>query len=317
MPKTITAMYDDFTKARRVADALAAAGIPQGEISVIANDSTGRYASSIRDTAEHRVVADDEELTAEQGAGFGMIVGALVGMAAMIVPGIGPVIAAGPLVSVLIGAGVGAVAGAFTGGLVAGLTHMGIPEEDVEFYAEGVRRGGTLLIARVPDEKLVTAVDLLREHEPINLQRRADYWRQTGWAGFDEKAEPYSVQDMNRERESYPPDSNGDDADRVRMYPADVETSAEESDFDAFHQDFYDHYWGHFQITGRSYDDYLPAYQYGYQLAHDARYNDLEWPRLEPRARLYWEEHHGSPWDDIKDAVGYAWNRVRAAVDNA
>jgi hypothetical protein len=123
------------------------------------------------------------------------------------------------------------------------------------------------------------------------------------------------VEDLSRERAAYPQETNGNDTDTVRTYPAEVEISAETGDFDAFHQDFYDHYWGHYQITGRSFGEYLPAYQYGYRLAHDARYTDLEWSRLEPRARLYWEEHHVSPWDDLKDAVGYAWNRVRAAVE--
>ena len=316
MTRTVTALYEDFVTARAVADALAAAGTPHGDISVVANDASGQYANSLRQTTEHPAVAapEDEEMSAEQGAGFGMIVGALVGMAAMVVPGIGPVIAAGPLAAVLIGAGVGAVTGAVTGGLAAGLTHLGIAEEDVEFYAEGVRRGGALVIARVTDERLDRAVEIMREHGPVNLQRRADYWRETGWTGFDASAAPYTAQDLSRERQSYPPEAHNE-ANPVRMYPADVQTSQEQNDFDAYHSDFYSHYWGHFASSGRSYDEFLPAYQYGYRLAHDQRYSDLEWTRLEPRARLYWEEHYDSAWDDFKDAVGYAWNRVKAAVE--
>ncbi len=318
MPRTVTAMYEEFAKARSVADALADAGVERGFISVIAHDAGGQYATSIRDTTEHRVAPADEEITTEQGAGFGMIVGALVGLGSMFVPGIGPVIAAGPLASLLIGAGVGAVAGAVTGGLVAGLTHMGIPEEDVGFYAEGVRRGGALVIARVDDDLIEPAVDIMREHEPVNLERRADYWRQRGWAGFDETAPAYTPQELNRERELYPRDIPDAETQGIRTYPAEVEmntTNEERNSFDDYHEDFQAHFWSHYANQGRGYEAYHPAYEYGYQLAHDARYTDLEWSRLEPRARLYWEEHHDTAWDDIKDAVGYAWNRVRAAVE--
>jgi hypothetical protein len=315
MPRTVTALYEDFMTARRVADELAAAGIPHDGISVLANDATGQYATSIRDTVEHRGMPDDEEISAEQGAGFGMIVGALVGLGAMVVPGIGPVIAAGPLVSALIGAGVGAVAGGVTGGVVAGLMNMGIPEEDVEFYAEGVRRGGALVIARTPDERLEQAVAIMRDHNPVNLQQRADYWRQSGWSGFDDSAAPYTTQEMSRERASYPRDTHDEATERVRIYPAEVNMMGhEQADLDAYRDDFYTHYWGHFGNSGRSFEDYLPAYEYGYRLANDQRYSDLEWTRLEPRARLYWEDHYEGAWEDFKDAVGYAWNRVKTAV---
>jgi hypothetical protein len=86
-------------------------------------------------------------------------------------------------------------------------------------------------------------------------------------------------------------------------------------DFESYRDEIQKHFWSHYGNTGRPFEDYLPAYQYGYQLANDRRYTDMEWPRLEPRARLYWEEHFQGAWEAFGDAVAYAWNRVRVAVE--
>jgi hypothetical protein len=91
-------------------------------------------------------------------------------------------------------------------------------------------------------------------------------------------------------------------------------TDSTPDSFDSYSQDFYSHFWSHYGTSGLTFEDYLPAYQYGYELAHDQRYSDMEWSRLELRARLYWEGHFESDWEDFRDAVAYAWNRVRAAV---
>ncbi len=174
--RTVTALYSDFEMARQVVEELAAAGFARDQISVAASG-----VDSLRQTTEDEVVAtaDAEDVSAGKGAGFGAVVGALVGLGVVIVPGIGPVLAAGPLAA-LIGAGVGAVTGAVTGGLVAGLVHMGIPEDEVDTLAEGVRRGGALVVARVAEERTHEAVNIMREHNPLDLDRQAQHWRQAG-----------------------------------------------------------------------------------------------------------------------------------------
>ena len=86
---------------------------------------------------------------------LGGVLGLLVGVGAHAIPGIGPVLAAGSLAAALGTAGastlVGAGLGAATGGIVGGLVGLGIPEEDATMYAEGARRGGTLVTAQVAD----------------------------------------------------------------------------------------------------------------------------------------------------------------------
>src|SRR6185503_10222365 len=147
--KTIVALYDDFATAQRATQELVAKGIDRGNISLVANDVAGEYSQSVNDSdaAPVTLTADATAVGAGTGAVIGGIGGLLVGLGALAIPGIGPIIAAGPLVSALVGAGVGAV----TGGLVGALTSLGVPEAEAGYYAEGVRRGGALVTAQIPE----------------------------------------------------------------------------------------------------------------------------------------------------------------------
>ena len=126
----------------------------------------------------------------------------LMGLA---IPGIGPIIAAGPIVATLSGAGVGAVAG----GLIGGLTDMGVSKTDAEYYAESVRRGGALVTVRADDSRADRAADIMREHGAVDIEQRAEQWRERGWTGWNDKADPYTAADLDRDRDLY------GDADRV------------------------------------------------------------------------------------------------------
>jgi hypothetical protein len=127
------------------------------------------------------------------GAGVGAAVGGagglLIGLGALTVPGIGPVIAAGPLVAALAGAGVGAVAG----GIIGALTSIGVPEEEASIYAEGVKRGGTLLTLRLNETDLDRAISILDLHDPVDVQTRSETWRTARWQSFGENPAPVEV----------------------------------------------------------------------------------------------------------------------------
>jgi hypothetical protein len=145
----------------------------------------------------------DDASGAAAGAVTGGVVGGAAGLAASLmglaIPGIGPIIAAGPIVSLLTGAGVGAVAG----GLIGGLTDMGVSEGDAEYYAEAVRRGGALVTVRADDARAERAADIMRAHGAADIERRAEQWRERGWTGFDENAQPYTPEEIDRERDGY------------------------------------------------------------------------------------------------------------------
>src|SRR5688572_7445958 len=152
MMNTIVALYDDMDTAHEAVKALRDAGVDNSRISLVAQDAAGEYSKSLGKTK------DDAGDGAATGAGVGAVVGGigglLVGLGALTIPGIGPVLAAGPLataVSALLGAGAGAVAGGVAGGLLGALVDMGIPEEQAGYYAEGVRRGGALVTVEADD----------------------------------------------------------------------------------------------------------------------------------------------------------------------
>jgi hypothetical protein len=72
---------------------------------------------------------------------------------------------------------------------------------------------------------------------------------------------------------------------------------------------FKDHYDHHYANSGYGYNQYRPAYQYGYELAMDTRYRSMEWSILELQARKGWDESTMGLWDQYKDAVRFGWER--------
>lgn len=209
--KTIVGSFDSFDEAKQVAQELMDSGFRDSDVSVIANNASGQYGGAplttdgggLTDTrAGDRDVVDDAS-GAATGAVTGGVVGGAAGLAASLmglaIPGIGPIIAAGPIVAALSGAGVGAVAG----GLIGGLTDMGVSKTDAEYYAESVRRGGALVTVRAEDTRAERAAEILRDHGAIDIERRAEQWREQGWTGWDERSAPYTRADMDRDRDLY------------------------------------------------------------------------------------------------------------------
>jgi len=422
--QTLVALYHDFADAQNAVDELVRGGVDRTKISLVANNATGEYSNYVNSDYD-----SEDAVTAEQGAAFGAasggIIGALAGLGALAIPGIGPVIAAGPLIAALAGGAIGALAGAPTGGLVGGLvkTHH-MDAEDAELYAEGVRRGETLLTVQVDDAEVSRTRDLLNQYNPTDVHNEASTWRKEGWSKFDESTTPTTNDVMAyRQRSS---SSTGLGADqtqpsrttadgktvlpvveekvdvskrevekgKVRVYtevtekpvstdvslrqenvtverrPADrpvnpgdaafrdqnieltekgeqavinksarvveevvvgkdvttqnqtvsdtvrrtdvrVERDNANTNFNSYDQNFRTDYQTRFGRTGKSYDVYMPAYQYGYTLASDPTYSGKDWSTFEADARTRWErEHPDTLWQDIKDAARYAWDVV-------
>lgn len=399
MAKTVVGSFDNYGEAQSVVEELVDIGVARDEISIVANDTAGRYSSDHTGTPG-----------AASGAGKGAVVGGAIGgaaglaagLAGLAIPGIGPIIAAGPIAAALAGAGAGAVAG----GLIGGLTHVGVSEEDAHVYAESVRRGGALVTVRAEDDMAERAAEVMRNHNAVDVDRRAEEWKREGWTGFDVNAKPYSAENMNREHETVLPVVEEDlqvgkrqverggvrvnarvteqpveeqvrlreEHARVERRPVDrpateadlaalkqgtieVRESAEEAvvakqarvveevrvgkevtdrtetisdtvrrtdvDVDNLatgklsgsssgaNDPFRTHYQTHYANTGRAYDDYAPAYQYGSTLANDTRYKGRDWSAIESDARRDWEtSHRGSAWENFKDAVRHGWESV-------
>lgn len=172
--RTVVGLFDDFESAQKAANELERAGISRDQISVVAGNESGRYSDYVSGTGE---LGKTTASKAGTGAAIGGGLGLLAGLAALAIPGFGPVIAIGPIATALAGAGIGAAAG----GLIGGLTEAGVPEHHAEYYAEGVRRGGVLVTVRTTDALADRAADLLDDAGALDVDERAAQWQSGGW----------------------------------------------------------------------------------------------------------------------------------------
>jgi hypothetical protein len=200
MTVTISRLYDSYADAQRAVARLESAGVPHSDISIVANNSDNWFESGKKDRDRDGV--DDRAQSAGKGAGIGAglggAAGLLAGLGLLAIPGLGPVVAAGWLASTA----VGAAAGAATGGIVGALTEAGVSDEDAHVYAEGIRRGGTLVSARVADADRAR-LDAVLNESAVNLRDRSATWQKSGWKRFDPASPPYGADEVRRERQLY------------------------------------------------------------------------------------------------------------------
>ena len=173
---TVVGLFHDSARAERAIRDLKDAGFTDSQIGVL-----------MQDRAEARKFAEDTGTKAGEGAAAGAatggilggVVGLLAGVGALVIPGIGPIVAGGALASTLAGAGIGAAAGGIAGALIG----MGIPEEEAHYYERGFREGGILVSVKAEARKA--------EARQILLNAGAD---------FGPAAAGYRVEGEERER---------------------------------------------------------------------------------------------------------------------
>ena len=205
MTVTISRLYDSYDNARAAVRDLEAAGIAHSDISIIASNADNWYTDERKATTypdRDLDGKDDRAEAAGAGAGLGAaaggVAGLLAGLGVMAIPGVGPLVAAGWLVSTLAGAG----AGALTGGAVGALTQAGVSKEDADVYAEGLRRGGAVVSARVPDRD-APRLQALMDRSAVNIGERGAAYREAGWKSFNPTGTPYTADQIRRERDLY------------------------------------------------------------------------------------------------------------------
>jgi len=184
--RTVTGLFDSHDQADRAVRSLKDAGISGDDISIVASNADGTYGTDKGDDVADGVSA---------GAGLGAVVGGtgglLTGLGMLAIPGVGPVVAGGWLLATAIGAAAGAAVGGAAGGLVGALTDAGVEERDAHVYAEGVRRGGILVTARVDDSRADAASVILRDSRVVDIGARRRDYEAEGWESFDENSDPY------------------------------------------------------------------------------------------------------------------------------
>jgi len=317
--KTIVGSFDTFEEARQVMRELQQGGFPQSDISIIANNATGQYGTEGQLPKDAPATLSDTGSGAATGAAAGGLLGGaaglIVGLMGLAIPGIGPIVAAGPLAATLAGAGAGAVAG----GLIGGLTGVGVPEEEAHVYAEAVRRGAALVTVRADGARAEDAAAIMRRGGAVDVERRAELWRQQGWERHDPASDPYSVDDLQRERSLYA-GSLGVAASESVAARSQAKRSRPSMQRDpAFdeHRDYFRMHHGE-DYGAAAFDDFEPAYRYGWGLGNDQRYRDRDWSAVESDARRDWESRYpDNTWERFKSAVRRGWERTSAAVERA
>jgi hypothetical protein len=182
--------------ANRVVLMLEAAGLPASENQHDFERFRHRYSSS-----QSASVAPMGASGKADGKFEGAAVGAAIGAkrrpqpaATMLaIPGVGAVVRAGWLAAMLGSMAIGGVAGGLLGELA------GISEEDAQVFVEGVRRGGTLIAARVPQTEL-PPIEAMMNQSTVDLRERRNLYRKSGWQCFDPNAVPYSADQVRSER---------------------------------------------------------------------------------------------------------------------
>jgi uncharacterized membrane protein len=197
MSQTITRLFDDYSHASSAVSELEALGIPHSDISIIANDAHGIHSA-------REGVNDDGDVTrgTSTGAALGGGAGLLAGLGLLAIPGLGPIVAAGWLAATAAGAAIGAIGGAATGGIVGALKNAGHTDEEANVYSEGVRRGGTLVSAKVSSDKVAQAEAVLN-NKSADIVERGNAYRSKGWDRFDPEAPAYTTDEVDRERVAY------------------------------------------------------------------------------------------------------------------
>lgn len=162
MNRKIVGVFETNREASSAIDDLKHHGFEADEISVIT-----------KDREELRRITDETDTKAPEGVAAGAATGGvlggtaglLAGLGALAIPGIGPILAAGPIAATIAGAAVGAGAG----GLVGGLIGMGIPEEEAQQY-EGYVEEGRILVLVDEDERYDHAYGIFRNNRSLNQQ---------------------------------------------------------------------------------------------------------------------------------------------------
>ena len=155
--KAVFKIYPSVTRAEQAVDTLERAGFASADISVLLPDSE----SSKEFAHEKNTKAPEGTATGvTAGGAIGGTLGLLAGIGALAIPGVGPLIAAGPIMGALAGLGVGGA----VGGLIGALVGMGIPEYEAKRYEGRIKEGGVLLSVHCDtSDELTRAKDVLKE----------------------------------------------------------------------------------------------------------------------------------------------------------
>jgi len=265
---------------------------PPDKVSIITTDSRGEFMRQPVQSEPGNNAGTGAATGAVSGAVVGGIFGLLVGVGVLLIPGVG-LFAAGPVVAALAGAGVGAVGGGILGALIG----LGIPKDQVATYAEAIRRGGCLVAVEVNELDLSRANDILKGHHAVDVHQRSAYYHSQGFTNYDPSAPAYTPDQITEERArlramntNAPPVS----------YPSDVAQTR----YNAIPSNH-----------GLTYQQWEPAYQFGWQLAQNPQFTS--YTQSENTFRQMWEQSNPGTYATYRDAISAGYNDAFARRSGA
>ena len=279
MAQTVVGLFDDRDEAQRVVKDFLAQKFPSDRISIIATDSRGEFSrQTINDKGENK--AGEGAITGMlSGAIVGGVFGLLVGVGVLAIPGVG-LLVAGPAAIALAGAGIGAVGG----GLLGTLIGLGIPKEQVQTYAEAIRRGGCLVAVESDEADVVRANDIMRKHKAVDIHQRASYYANEGFSQYDAKAPVYSEAEAAAERVRIAQLTSPSGSPTPSVDEAALRSRYQSSD-----------------AQGIAYEQWEPAYRFGWQLAQDPSYQNFA--SSEPVIQQQWESTNAGTYSTYREAI--------------
>lgn len=298
--RSVLGIYRSRTDLERGVQGLRDAGFGNKDISVLFSegDKTREFAHEKGTKAPEGTAAG-----AASGAVIGGTLGWLAGIGSLAIPGVGPFIAAGPIMAALAGAGVGGTVGGLTGALIG----LGIPEYEAKRYEGRVKEGGILLSVHCSTSEQEDRVEEILE------RTGAEDISATAEASADEEVRE-GARDTGR-RTTEPVTSGagtrmsgaGSGAMAAGVGAGTAGTGA----WSEYQADCRRDYETKYSQSGAQWNTMEPAYQYGHRMAADPRYRGRSWSEVESDMRAsYVRDHPNSNWESVKDAIRYGWERV-------
>lgn len=212
-----------------------------------------------------------------------------------------------------------------------GEVRVPVVEEQLEVGKQIVERGGVRLYTRVVERPVEDTIRLRNEHVTVErhpVDRHASdadlVAFKEGTIEVTETGEEAVVSKRTRVVEEVVVAKEVEERtetvrDSARRTEVEVESIGSDRDrkagdtrnFAAYDADFRSHYKTTLASRGHAYERWVPAYRHGYDLAGDTRYSGGNWTAIEPEARRRWEEKGQGTWEEFKDTIRYAWDRVR------
>jgi uncharacterized protein (TIGR02271 family) len=325
MAKTVIGLFDDPRQAQQIVQALVDDGFRREDIRTM----TSQEEASVGTLSAHSVPEAEAQQYAEgirRGGGL-VLVDAADDRADRAVA----IMERAPAVDRETRTGAGAARERGRAGareVETGDVKVPVVEEELQVGTRQVQRGGVRLYTRVTERPVEETVRL--RDETVHVERHpvdrpateadvaAATERTVEVTETDEEAvvrkqarvvEEVVVGKAQEERTETVRDT-------VRRTEVEVESvgaehAREARGFDAYDADFRGHYTTSLASQGHPYERWSPGYRYGYELASDRRYAGRDWTALEPEARRGWEAQQQGTWEEFKDTVRYAWEKVR------